>query len=72
MLGVVVVLLNVAGAAAYLMAALNWVRAARSSQEAGVSAELSRSLGRGAAWAAAGVASDALSILAVFFIATSA
>ena len=71
-LGVLVVVLNVAGAAAYLLAALNWVRAARSGGEAGPSPELSRSLGRGAAWAAVGVASDALSILAVFFIATAA
>lgn len=64
-------MLNLAGAAAYLMAALNWVRAVRVSREEGVSEQLSRTLGRGAGWAAAGVASDALSILAVFLIATA-
>lgn len=66
MLGLFVVLLNVAGAAAYLVAALNWIRAARSGADP---AQLSRSLARGAAWAAVGVASDAASILAVFLIA---
>jgi hypothetical protein len=66
-LGLFVVLLNVAGAAAYLMAALNWFRAARSSGDSAQT--LSRPLGRGAAWAAVGVTCDALSILAVFLIA---
>jgi hypothetical protein len=77
MLGLLVVLLNLAAFVAYGLAARQWLRAARPLSE-GVDVEAarlglcgqSRALARGAAFAAGGVAAEGLSLLLMLLIAT--
>jgi hypothetical protein len=77
MLGLLVVLLNLAAFVAYALAARQWFRAARPVSEAldadaarlGLCGQ-SRALARGAALAAGGVAAEGLSLLLMLLIAT--
>lgn len=78
MLGLVVVLLNLAAFVAYAVAAFQWFRAARAADQplADIEAERSalrgqsRALARGAALAGAGVLAEGLSLLLMLAIAT--